>query len=241
MIKRVLPILSRQNKNQSSGNSTIASSIFLGTTTTKPSNDKNVGLASPSFSTLQHFHQHSYPSSSNAFSSSSLPSLASYKKRVRFPSSSKISTGKANTHALRSSSFHTEADFHDGADESLETIQDTLESYLEDNDIESLLSESSSAADEESEPEINLASGVLNIKLPPHGTWVINKQTPNRQLWWSSPLSGPRRYEWDEDAGRWSYTRGGGEGGDDGVEYLGETLEGEMKGIFGAELSLGDV
>ena len=24
---------------------------------------------------------------------------------------------------------------------------------------------------------------------------MINKQTPNRQLWWSSPLSGPRRYE----------------------------------------------
>ena len=31
-------------------------------------------------------------------------------------------------------------------------------------------------------------SGVLTIKLGPKGTYVINKQTPNRQMWLSSPL-----------------------------------------------------
>jgi frataxin len=43
--------------------------------------------------------------------------------------------------------------------------------------------------------DITCASGVLTINLGPIGCWVINKQTPNRQLWWSSPISGPRRYE----------------------------------------------
>jgi len=35
----------------------------------------------------------------------------------------------------------------------------------------------------------------LNINLGKHGFWVINKQAPNQQIWWSSPISGPRRYE----------------------------------------------
>ena len=30
--------------------------------------------------------------------------------------------------------------------------------------------------------------GVLTVALGTHGTYVINKQSPNRQLWWSSPL-----------------------------------------------------
>jgi frataxin len=45
--------------------------------------------------------------------------------------------------------------------------------------------------------DIAYSQGVLNIKLGGAGTWVINKQTPNRQLWWSSPMSGPQRYELD--------------------------------------------
>ena len=48
--------------------------------------------------------------------------------------------------------------------------------------------------------DINYSQGVMAIKLgPPHGTWVINKQTPNRQIWWSSPISGPMRYELSGD------------------------------------------
>jgi frataxin len=30
----------------------------------------------------------------------------------------------------------------------------------------------------------------------PQGTWVINKQPPNKQIWLSSPLSGPKRYDY---------------------------------------------
>lgn len=28
------------------------------------------------------------------------------------------------------------------------------------------------------------------------GTYVLNKQPPNRQIWISSPMSGPKRYDW---------------------------------------------
>lgn len=43
--------------------------------------------------------------------------------------------------------------------------------------------------------DINCSQGVLNINLGAPGFWVLNKQSPNRQVWWSSPLSGPRRFE----------------------------------------------
>ena len=49
----------------------------------------------------------------------------------------------------------------------------------------------------------------------PQGTWVINKQPPNKQIWLSSPISGPKRYDWgdrvDKDGaksgGEWIYLR----------------------------------
>lgn len=41
-------------------------------------------------------------------------------------------------------------------------------------------------------------SGVLTF-VHPNGTYVINKQPFNRQIWLSSPVSGPKRYDWDCD------------------------------------------
>lgn len=52
------------------------------------------------------------------------------------------------------------------------------------------------------------------------GTYVINKQPPNKQIWLSSPISGPKRYDWcvvgdgqgdkeDSGAGYWIYARDG--------------------------------
>lgn len=53
-----------------------------------------------------------------------------------------------------------------------------------------------------------------------HGDYVINKQPPNKQIWLSSPLTGPRRYDWvvisedqgskqDTAVGAWVYLRDG--------------------------------
>ena len=43
--------------------------------------------------------------------------------------------------------------------------------------------------------DTTLADGVLTVKLGSHGTYVLNKQTPNKQIWLSSPVSGPYRYD----------------------------------------------
>jgi len=60
----------------------------------------------------------------------------------------------------------------------------------------------------------------LTLVFPPIGTYVINKQPPNKQIWLSSPVSGPKRYDWvvlgesqneKEDGGKaeWVYLRDG--------------------------------
>lgn len=65
-----------------------------------------------------------------------------------------------------------------------------------------------------------MQAGVLTVTFPDSGTYVINKQPPNKQIWLSSPVSGPKRYDWvvvgdsqnDKEgtaAGAWIYTRDG--------------------------------
>jgi frataxin len=49
--------------------------------------------------------------------------------------------------------------------------------------------------------------GVLTVVLPGGRSYVLNKQGPNEQLWWSSPLSGPRRYAWDQGRATWRCVR----------------------------------
>jgi frataxin len=42
--------------------------------------------------------------------------------------------------------------------------------------------------------DVSYSMGVLTVKAGASvGTYVINKQTPNRQIWLSSPMSGPKR------------------------------------------------
>ncbi|KAG7157591.1 Frataxin-like, partial [Homarus americanus] len=54
---------------------------------------------------------------------------------------------------------------------------------------------------------ISSPSGVLTLKLGSFGTYVINKQTPNKQIWLSSPVSGPKRYDFVD--GVWVYKHSG--------------------------------
>lgn len=41
-----------------------------------------------------------------------------------------------------------------------------------------------------------LQAGVLTVEVPGAGTYVLNKQPPNKQIWLSSPISGPKRFDW---------------------------------------------
>ncbi|KAG2330784.1 hypothetical protein Bca52824_001964 [Brassica carinata] len=51
--------------------------------------------------------------------------------------------------------------------------------------------------------DIDYGNEVLTLKLGSLGTYVMNNQTPNRQIWMSSPVSGPSRFVWDRDATAW--------------------------------------
>lgn len=53
--------------------------------------------------------------------------------------------------------------------------------------------------------------GVLTVAFgSPHGTYVINRQTPNKQIWLSSPTSGPKRYDLVlKNDGYWIYKHDG--------------------------------
>ena len=96
--------------------------------------------------------------------------------------------------------FESEGAYHQVADHTLEGLLDAVEQALE-----------ALPAEKTDKFDVSYASGVLTIALPPHGTWVLNKQTPNRQIWWSSPLSGPKRFEYDDSDGKplWFATQNG--------------------------------
>ncbi|KAN0022100.1 hypothetical protein ACTFIU_004264 [Dictyostelium citrinum] len=85
--------------------------------------------------------------------------------------------------------------FHEIVDEEFELFVDRLEILSEANTCEGF--------------EVEGNDGVLTIIVGKKGTYVINKQTPNRQIWWSSPLSGPKRFDYDSVEKRWVDNRDG--------------------------------
>ena len=89
---------------------------------------------------------------------------------------------------------------------------------LADEALDTILERADELSDERDDVEAELSSGVLTLKIAGAGTWVINKQVPNRQLWLSSPVSGPCRYEYVD--GTWTHTRDG--------SSLSELLEREL-------------
>ncbi|KAK4141994.1 Frataxin-like domain-containing protein [Dichotomopilus funicola] len=86
--------------------------------------------------------------------------------------------------------------------------------------------------DEQEEVDVEFSAGVLTLNLGPEiGTYVINKQPPNKQIWLSSPKTGPKRYDYvvfgegqhekqDTARGDWVYLRDG--------STLGDLLKAEL-------------
>ena len=100
-------------------------------------------------------------------------------------------------------------EYHQIADTYLEGLGDDLEVLGESNP----------------KVEYELASGFLTLNLPPNGTYVIIKQAPNKQIWLSSPISGPKRY--DLIGGKWITLRDG--------SSLTELLEKEISDVLQTE------
>lgn len=108
--------------------------------------------------------------------------------------------GQLLCHATRRIST---SQYHERANDTLETLLDRCEELQEKHDG----------------VDVEYTQGVLTLSLPSIGTYVINKQPPNKQIWLSSPLSGPKRYDWidrgkhstDESVGNadgdWIYAR----------------------------------
>lgn len=87
----------------------------------------------------------------------------------------------------------------------------TAEEYqkVADTFLERLLDELENLSDELPEriPDIELTQGVMTLEVAGLGTYVINKQPPNKQIWLSSPVSGPNRF--DLYQGEWISLRDG--------------------------------
>lgn len=82
-----------------------------------------------------------------------------------------------------------ESTFHTLAGDVLELISETLDAVAGDD------------------VECDLQDGVLTIEIEGTGHYVINKHTPNRQIWVSSPVSGASHFS-HRGAGGWVSTRG---------------------------------
>ncbi|KNZ71471.1 Frataxin like protein, mitochondrial [Termitomyces sp. J132] len=99
----------------------------------------------------------------------------------------------------------------------------TMDSLLE--SLETLLDE---LADSNYEVEYHV--GVLTLYLGEKGTYVINKQPPNKQIWLSSPFSGPKRYDYSETDDDWLYSRDS--------QALGDLLNKELTRALGQPVDL---
>lgn len=51
--------------------------------------------------------------------------------------------------------------------------------------------------------DTNFSAGVLSISFNKKKNYVLNIQRPNLQVWLSSPISGPQRFEFDLEKNKW--------------------------------------
>ncbi|KAI5920380.1 mitochondrial chaperone Frataxin [Camillea tinctor] len=75
-------------------------------------------------------------------------------------------------------------------------LTDSQYHELADDYLETLLGKYEAMQDERGDIDVEYSSGVMHIKIPSVGEYVLNKQPPNKQIWLSSPKSGPKRYDY---------------------------------------------
>ncbi|PVV03134.1 hypothetical protein BB560_002398 [Smittium megazygosporum] len=127
-----------------------------------------------------------------------LPTVTRFKQ---FPSLKSLSPNQptaryfGTTNILRSDvEYISEIDFRKLSDKALAHILDHLDEQFDDLG---------------SQFDLDYSMGVLNISLQEKGSYVLNQQPPNRQIWFSSPISGPMRFEYDPKEESWKSTKSG--------------------------------
>ncbi|CAM0883311.1 unnamed protein product [Alopecurus aequalis] len=113
-------------------------------------------------------------------------------------------------------SIMPEDKFHKIADDTIHDLLEKLEEYGDSQQMEGF--------------DIDYGNQVLTLRLGDLGTYVVNKQAPNRQIWLSSPVSGPARFDWDAATHSWVYRR-------TGVNLM-RLLEGEIGDLCGTPVDL---
>lgn len=110
------------------------------------------------------------------------------------PAIRRYAAGSTDGHAIPQEVLDlSPAEYHKAADTFLETLLDDLEALSD--DLPEVI------------PDVELTQGVMTLQVAPVGTYVINKQPPNKQIWLSSPISGPNRF--DLHKGEWVSLRDG--------------------------------
>ncbi|KAF5458409.1 hypothetical protein F2P56_022436 [Juglans regia] len=82
-----------------------------------------------------------------------------------------------------------EDEFHTLANSAIHYLLEKLEEYGDHVEIDGF--------------DVDYGNEVLTLKLGDLGTYVLNKQSPNRQIWLFSPV----RFDWDGNARTWVYRR----------------------------------
>lgn len=143
--------------------------------------------------------------------------LASSNSRVFFCSrSSNLEHDGQGPTAIDYRSLLLEDEFHQLADDTIQDLQEKFEEYGDGLQIDGF--------------DIDYGNQVLTLKLGSLGTYVLNKQTPNRQIWLSSPASGPSRFDWDKSSQAWVYRRT--------KAKLLQLLENELEQLCGKPINL---
>ncbi|KAJ8292261.1 Frataxin, mitochondrial [Rhodotorula toruloides] len=70
----------------------------------------------------------------------------------------------------------SDREYHDVSNAAMDHLTEYLEEKLDELDVDG--------------SDVEYSSGVLTVKLGDRGTYVINKQPPNKQIWLSSPIRG---------------------------------------------------
>lgn len=84
----------------------------------------------------------------------------------------------------------TEKEYLSACNSQLDSLQERLEDIEDKHDI-----------------EVKYVEGVLTVDCLNGKVFIINRQLPNRQIWYSSPLSGPCRFNWHQQ--QWLNLQGG--------------------------------
>ncbi|KAL9603151.1 MAG: hypothetical protein Q9219_001354 [cf. Caloplaca sp. 3 TL-2023] len=130
-----------------------------------------------------------YPDGQQKASNSPPAAPAAVQYRQRFPSPS--TTQQPKTKFSSTSTYPAPSSSPSPA-----PINNDQYHRLADIYIENLVLKLEALQEEKDGVDCEYSAGVLTLTFPPLGTYVINKQPPNKQIWLSSPKSGPKKYDY---------------------------------------------